>query len=186
MKNMKKILMIIAVIVTLAAITYSCRQESKQDGLNTSSNDTESNIVKTFREAKLNDDLVKQHFDLNGQYLSPMIFMEDSLYHMNDSLCNAYYLTYCKEMMEGDSMMGGGMMGGGMMGDGGMMGGGMMGGDTMGGGLMGGGMMGGDTMHGCGMMNMQSCMSDTASVNQVYRELISIRQAHSSHHPVKQ
>lgn len=168
---MKKILMFIAVIVTLAAITYSCRQESKQDGLNASSNDTESNIVKTFREAKLNDDLVKQHFDLNGQYLSPMIFMEDSLYHMNDSLCNAYYLTYCKEMMEGDSMMGGGMMGG----------------DTMHGcGMMGGGMMGGDTMHGCGMMNMQSCMSDTASVNQVYRELISIRQAHSSHHPVKQ
>lgn len=161
MKNMKKILMIIAVIVTLAAITYSCRQESKQDGLNASSNDTELNIVKTFREAKLNDDLVKQHFDLNGQYLSPMIFMEDSLYHMNDSLCNAYYLTYCKEMMEGDSMMGGGIMGDG-------------------------GMMGGDTMHGCGMMNMQSCMSDTASVNQVYRELISIRQAHSSHHPVKQ
>ena len=186
---MKKILMIMAMIVAVATITYSCKEKNTQEGLSSTLNGTESNIVKTFEEAKSNDDLVKQHFDKSGQYLSPLIFMEDSLYHMNDSLCTAYYLTYCKEMMEGDSMMGGGMMGGDTMHGCGMMDGGMMGGNNNGGGGMMGdsGMMGGNgMMGGCGMGNMQSCMSDTTAVSKVFRELLSIRQAHSSHHPVKQ
>ncbi|MCK9398470.1 MAG: hypothetical protein M0Q51_00555 [Bacteroidales bacterium] len=167
---MKQILMIIAMIIAIAAITYSCKDENRQDELNGSLNDTESNLIKAFQEAKSNDDLVINHYDPDGQYLSPLIFLEDSLYHMNDSLCNIYYLTYCQEMMEGDSMMNGNMM------DSNMMGGGMMGGD----------MMGDDTLHGSGMMAMHSFMGDTARVNQTYRELIAIRQAHPSHHPVKQ
>ena len=78
--------------------------------------------------------------------------MEDSLYHLNDSLCNSYYLTYCKDMMDGDNMMGGNMMGG-------------------------------NTMHGSGMMATHTLMGDTAIVNQCYRNLNTIRLAHSAHHP---
>lgn len=175
MKKLKMIIMIATVIAAITSITFSCKEENRQEELNGSLNDTESNLIKAFQEAKSNDDLVINHFDPDGQYLSPLIFMEDSLYHMNDSLCNTYYITYCQEMMEGDSMMNGNMM------DSNMMGGGMMGGGDM----MGDGMMGDDTMHGSGMMAMHSFMGDTARVNQTYRELIAIRQAHPSHHPVK-
>ena len=72
--------------------------------------------------------------------------MEDSLYHLNDSLCNQYYLTYCKDMMDGDNMMGGNMMGGNNM------------------------------MHGSGMMATHNYMGgDTTVVNQCYRNLNTIR-----------
>ena len=80
--------------------------------------------------------------------------MEDSIYHMNDSMCTVYYLIFCKEMMAGDNMMGGNMMGGG-------------------------------TMHGSGMMATHTFMGDTATVNQCYRDLNLIKQAHPAHHPVK-
>lgn len=118
---MKKITMFLAMIIALAAITYSCSKDNNQDTLKASLNNTENLILKTFQVAKSNDDSLTKYVDNSGQSLNPTVFMMDSLYHMNDSLCNAYYLTYCKDMLDGDNMMGGNMMGGGMMHGDGMM-----------------------------------------------------------------
>lgn len=152
---MKKITMFFAITTAIAAFASSCSKENTQDKLKEDLNNTESLLVKAFQEAKSNDDFLAEYVDPNGQFTDPSVLMLDSLYHMNDSLCEYYYLTYCKEMMDGDNMMGGNMMGG-------------------------------DTMHGSGMMAMHTFMGDTATVNQYFRELLMIRQAHPEHHPVVQ
>ena len=110
-----------AMIIAISAITYSCSKEDNQHKLKANLNNTESLVFKTLSEAKSNDDSLGKYVDPYGQSLNPAVFMMDSLYHMNDSLCNVYYLTYCEEMLDGDNMMGGNMMGGGMMHGGGMM-----------------------------------------------------------------
>ncbi len=151
---MKKIALFMAMIITLSAITFSCSKDDSQDKLKAELDSTESLVLNTFREAKSKDDSLAKYVDPYGQSLNPTVFMMDSLYHMNDSLCIVYYLTYCEEMLDGDNMMGGNMMGGGMM-------------------------------HGSDMMETHTFMGDTSLVNQYYRELNMIRQAHPAHHPVE-
>ena len=112
---MKKIALFMAMIITLSAITFSCSKDDSQDKLKAELDSTESLVLNTFREAKSKDDSLAKYVDPYGQSLNPTVFMMDSLYHMNDSLCIVYYLTYCEEMLDGDNMMGGNMMGGGMM-----------------------------------------------------------------------
>ncbi len=118
---MKKILSIISLMVLLAMITYSCKKESNQDVLNANLKKTEAQLKQSYQVAKTNDDLLKTHVTAGGHFTDPNTMMEDSLYHLNDSLCNQYYLTYCKDMMDGDNMMGGNMMGGNTMHGSGMM-----------------------------------------------------------------
>lgn len=118
---MKKILSITGIMVLLATITYSCKKESAQDLLNAHLKKTEAQILQSYQIAKTNDDLLKIHVTAGGHYTDPNTMMEDSLYHLNDSLCNQYYLTYCKDMMDGDNMMGGNMMGGNTVHGSGMM-----------------------------------------------------------------
>lgn len=141
-------------MVFVALITFSCTKENKQDEIKANLAKTETQLLKNYQAAKLNADSLAIHVGPNGQYTYPLVMMEDSLYHMNDSLFNSHYLTYCKEMMDGDNMMGGNMMGG-------------------------------NSMHGSGMMATHTFMGDTALVNQCYRDLNTIRQAHLAHHPVK-
>jgi hypothetical protein len=121
MNKMKKITMFLAMIIAVAAITYSCSKDSNQDTLKASLNNTENLLLKNFQVAKSNDDSLTKYVDISGQSLNPSVFMMDSLYHMSDSLCNEYYLTYCKDMMDGDNMMGGDMMGGDTIHGSGMM-----------------------------------------------------------------
>lgn len=112
---MKNLFSITSFLMLLAVITFSCTKENSQDQLKTDLNNTETLLQNSFQVVKLNDDLLALHVGPDGQFTDPRVMMEDSLYHMNDSLCNIYYLTYCKDMMDGDNMMGGNMMGGGMM-----------------------------------------------------------------------
>jgi len=150
---MKTILSITSLMILLAFFTSSCKKDSSQDVLNANLKTMEAQVQQSYSVAKTNDDLLKIHVTAGGHYTDPNTMMEDSLYHLNDSLCNVYYLSYCKEMMDGDNMMGGNMMGG-------------------------------NTMHGSGMMANHKYMGDTAIVNQCYRNLNTIRLAHSVHHPV--
>ena len=150
---MKNFLLITSSLAFLAIIIFSCTKESSQDQLKANLDKTESLLLKSFQVVKSNDDSLIVHVGPGGQFTDPRVMMEDSLYHMNDSLCNSYYLTYCEQMMEGDNMMGGNMMGG--------------------------------TIHGSGMMMTHVFMGDTTTINQYYRELNAIKQAHPSHHPVK-
>jgi hypothetical protein len=145
-------------MILLTLFTSSCKKDSDQNSLNDDLKKTEAQLLQSYQIAKSNDDLLKIHVTSGGHFTSPDTMMEDSLYHLNDSLCNVYYLSFCKEMMDGDNMMGDNMMGGNMM--------------------------GGNTMHGSGMMGTHTYMGDTAIVNQCYRNLNTIRLAHSAHHPV--
>jgi len=106
----------------LVLITFGCKKESSQEKLNTDLAKTETQLLKTYQDARTNDVLLIAQVGANGQYTDSRVMMEDSLYHMNDSLCNQYYLTYCKDMMDGDNMMGVSMMGGNTMHGSGMMG----------------------------------------------------------------
>jgi len=151
---MKNFLLITGSLAFLAIISFSCTKESSQEQRKANLDKTESLLLKSFQVVKSNDDSLLVHVGPGGQFTDPRVMMEDSLYHMNDSLCNSYYLTYCEQMMDGDNMMGGNMMGGG-------------------------------TMHGSGMMATHTFMGDTATVNQCYRDLNLIKQAHPAHHPVK-
>jgi hypothetical protein len=121
MKKMKNLLSITSLLMLLAVITLSCNKENSQDQLKTDLNNTETLLQKSFQLVKSNDDSLALHVGPGGQFTDPRVMMEDSLYHMNDSLCNIYYLTYCKEMIDGDNMMGGNMMGGDTMHGNGMM-----------------------------------------------------------------
>jgi hypothetical protein len=150
---MKTILSISSLMILLTLFTSSCKKDSDQNLLNDDLKKTEAQLLQSYQVAKSNDDLLKIHVTSGGHFTNPDTMMEDSLYHLNDSLCNVYYLSFCKEMMDGDNMMGGNMMGG-------------------------------NTMHGSGMMGTHTYMGDTAIVNQCYRNLNTIRLAHSAHHPV--
>jgi len=153
---MKTIISITSLMLLLAIFNTSCKKDSSnQDLLNANLKSTETQLLQSYQVAKTNDDLLKIHVTAGGHFTDPNTMMEDSLYHLNDSLCNQYYLTYCKDMMDGDNMMGGNMMGGNTM------------------------------MHGSGMMATHNYMSgDTTAVNQCYRNLNAIRLSHSVHHPV--
>lgn len=153
---MKTILSITSLMFLLAIFTTSCKKDSSnQDLLNANLKSTEKQLLQSYQVAKTNDDLLKIHVTAGGHYTDPNAMMEDSLYHLNDSLCSQYYLTYCKDMMDGDNMMGGNMMGGNNM------------------------------MHGSGMMATHNYMGgDTTAVNQCYRNLNTTRLEHANHHPV--
>ena len=166
MKTTKTILSITSLMVILALFISSCKKDSSnQDVLNANLKQTEAQVQQTYAVAKTNDDLLKIHVTAGGHFTDPGTMMEDSLYHLNDSLCNKYYLSFCKDMMDGDNMMGGNMMGSNNM--------------------MGGNNTGGNTMHGSGMMATHTYMGDTAMMNQSYRNLNTMRLGHSAHHPVK-
>ena len=151
---MKTILSITSILILLALISFSCKKESDQAVLDSNLKKIEVQVQQSYQVAKTNDDLLKIHVAAGGHFTDPNTMMEDSLYHKNDSLCNQFYLAYCKDMMDGDNMMGGNMMGG-------------------------------NTMHGSGMMATHTYMGDTAIVNQCYRNLNTMRQGHSAHHPIK-
>jgi hypothetical protein len=119
---MKTILSITSVMILLAIFTSSCKKDSSnQDVLNANLKTAETKLQQSYQVAKTNDDLLKIHVTAGGHFTDPNTMMEDSLYHKNDSLCNQFYLTYCKDMMDGDNMMGGNMMGGNTMHGSGMM-----------------------------------------------------------------
>jgi len=115
MKTMKKVLSLSLVIGATILITFSCKKESKTDELNAQLSNTEATVLKSYAAAKAYDDTLKTCVDQQGNVTCPRGMMNDSLYHMNDSLFNLHYLKYCKEMMDGDNMMGGNMMGGNAM-----------------------------------------------------------------------
>lgn len=145
------------VMAFLILISISCKKTNSQDELNTKLSQTETVLLKSYQDAKTNADLLTTHVGPNGQYTNPNVMNEDKLYHMNDSLFSLHYLTYCKDMMDGDNMMGGNSM-----------------------------MGGGNAVHGSGMMGTHAYMGDTTKVNQCYRDLNMIRQTHNTHHPVLQ
>jgi len=119
---MKTILSITSLMILVALFTSGCKKDSSnQDVLNTNLKTTEAQVQQSYQVAKTNDDLLKIHVTAGGHFTDPETMMEDSLYHKNDSLCNQFYLTYCKDMMDGDNMMGGNMMGGNTMHGSGMM-----------------------------------------------------------------
>jgi hypothetical protein len=119
---MKTILSITSVMILLAIFTSSCKKDSSnQDVLNANLKTAETKLQQSYQVAKTNDDLLKIHVTAGGHFTDPNTMMEDSLYHKNDSLCNQFYLTFCKDMMDGDNMMGGNMMGGNTMHGSGMM-----------------------------------------------------------------
>jgi len=119
---MKTFLSITSLMVLMVIFTSSCKKDSSnQDVLNANLKTAEAKLQQSYQVAKTNDDLLKIHVTAGGNFTDPNTMMEDSLYHKNDSLCNQFYLTYCKDMMDGDNMMGGNMMGGNTMHGSGMM-----------------------------------------------------------------
>ena len=152
---MKTILSMSIVSAFLVLISFSCKKTNSQDELNANLSQTETVLLKSYQDAKSNADLLATQVGPNGQYTNPGVMNEDKLYHMNDSLFSVHYLTYCKDMMDGDNMMGGNSM-----------------------------MGGGNAVHGSGMMGTHAYMGDTTKVNQCYRDLKMIRQAHTAHHPI--
>ena len=119
---MKTILSVTSLMILLALFTSSCKKDSSnRDVLNANLKTTEAQVQQSYSVAKTNDDLLKIHVTASGHFTDPNTMMEDSLYHLNDSLCNKYYLSYCKDMMDGDNMVGGTMMGGNTMHGSGMM-----------------------------------------------------------------
>ena len=118
---MKNLHLITSLTALLALAIFSCTKENKQDELKASLAQTETLLLKNYQDARSNDALLTVQVGPNGQYTDPRVMMEDSLYHMNDSLFTMHYLSYCKEMMDGDNMMGGNMMGGNTMHGSGMM-----------------------------------------------------------------
>lgn len=154
---MKTFLSMSIVSAFLIFISFSCKKTNSQDELNIKLSQTETVLLKSYQDAKSNADLLTTHVGPNGRYTNPNVMNEDRLYHTNDSLFSQHYLTYCKDMMDGDNMMGGNSM-----------------------------MGGGNAVHGSGMMGTHAFMGDTTKVNQCYRDLKMIRQAHIAHHPVLQ
>ena len=155
---MKTILSMSIVLAFLAVVTFSCKKANNPEEIKAQLRQTQTLLLKSYQGAKSNAYSLTLHVGSNKQYTDPRAMMEDSLYHLNDSLFKLHYLTYCKEMMTGDNMMGNKMMGNNMM--------------------------SGNTMHGSGMMGAHSFMGDTAKVNQYSRDLNTIRKAHLSYHPV--
>ena len=112
---MKTFLSMSIVLAFLALVTFSCKKANNQDEIKTQMNQTQTLLLKSYQGAKSNADSLTLHVGSNGKYTDPRAMMEDSLYHLNDSLFQLHYLTYCKEMMTGDNMMGNNMMSGNNM-----------------------------------------------------------------------
>lgn len=121
-RKMKKNIVMTIAISFLFFIAFSCKKESQKEILNANLKKNETLLQQSYQVAKTNDNLLKLHVSPDGQFTEPNVMMEDSLYHLNDSLCNLYYLTYCEIMIDGDNMMGGNMMGGNTMHGNNMMG----------------------------------------------------------------
>lgn len=119
--KMKNVTRVILSTILFTLLLSSCSKESKQDDLNNQLTDIQSKLINSYQIAKTSDDSLIVHVNSNGEYIYPGTMMEDSLYHLNDSLCNLYYNTYCDLMESGDDMMGSGMMGGNGMHGSGMM-----------------------------------------------------------------
>ncbi len=109
---MKTLVSIAVASVLLAMVTFSCKKESDQDAINSNLKRSEKLLQNSFQEVKFNDDLLKTHVSFDGKYTDPNVLSEDRLYHLNDSLCNIYYLAFCTAMLDGDNSMGSNMMGG--------------------------------------------------------------------------
>lgn len=109
---MKTLLSIAVALVFLLMVTFSCKKESDQDAINSNLKISEKLLQNSFQEVKFNDDLLKSRVSFDGSYTDPNVLAEDRLYHLNDSLCNIYYLAYCTAMLNGDNSMGSNMMGG--------------------------------------------------------------------------
>lgn len=115
MRTIKKVNLIILLIGTLMLFNYSCNKESNNDELNAKLAQTEDLLLKSYKAAKAYDDTLKTCVDSLGFVTCPNGMMDDSLYHMHDSLFMQHYLTYCEEMESGDNMMGGNNMHGSTM-----------------------------------------------------------------------
>jgi hypothetical protein len=115
MKAIMKIHLITLVIGALILITYGCNKENNNDELNAKLSKTEDLLLKSYTAAKAYDDTLKTCVDSLGFVTCPRGIMDDSLYHVHDSLFMHHYLTYCEDMESGDNMMGGNMMGGNNM-----------------------------------------------------------------------
>jgi hypothetical protein len=117
MESVNSIISITSLMILLALFTSGCKKDSSnQYAFNANLKSTEAQVQQSYSVAKTNDDLLKIHVTAGGHFTDPVMLMEDSLYHLNDSLCKKFYLLYCKNMYDGDNMMGGNMMGGnGMM-----------------------------------------------------------------------
>lgn len=95
----------------IALTTFSCKKDNGQNVIKAQLSQTEGRLLVNYNIAVLNADSLATQVAPNGHYTNTLVMMEDSLYHMNDSLFNVNYLTYCKEMTDGDNMMGNSMMG---------------------------------------------------------------------------
>jgi hypothetical protein len=109
---MKTLVSIAVAFVLLVLLTFSCKKESEQDAISSNLKRSEKLLQNSFQVVKFNDDLLKSRVSAVGQFTDPNVLTEDSLYHLNDSLCKLYYNAYCKAMKEGDNMMGGSLMNG--------------------------------------------------------------------------
>ena len=112
---MKTILSLTIVVAFLTLITVSCKKNDSQIVIKARLNQTEGILLTNYNMAVLNGNSLATQVAPNGHYTNPLVIVEDSLYRMNDSLFNVHYLTYCKEMTDGDNMMGNNMMGGSTM-----------------------------------------------------------------------
>lgn len=118
---MKSLVSIAVASVLLVMVTFSCKKESNQDAINSNLKRTEKLLQNSFQAVKFNDDLLKSRVSFDGKFTDSNVLTEDSIYHLNDSLCNIYYLAYCKAMLDGDNTMGSNMMGGNSIHGSGMM-----------------------------------------------------------------
>jgi hypothetical protein len=108
---MKTLVSIAVAFVLLVLVTFSCKKESEQDAINSNLKRSAELLQNSFQAVKINDDLLKIHVGFDGAFTDSNVLSEDRLYHLNDSLCNVYYLAYCKAMLVSDISMGSNMMG---------------------------------------------------------------------------
>lgn len=118
---MKTLVSIAFAFVLLVLVTFSCKKESEQDAINSNLKRSAKLLQNSFQEVKFNDNLLSTRVGFDGKYTDPNVLSEDRIYHLNDSLCNIYYLAYCKAMLDGDNSMGSNMMGGNSIHGSGMM-----------------------------------------------------------------
>ena len=83
---MKTILSMSIVLAFLALISSSCKKAVSEDVISSNLSQTETVLLKNYQVAKTNADLLTVQVGSNGQYTNPNVRMEDSLYHMNDSM----------------------------------------------------------------------------------------------------
>lgn len=109
---MKTLVSLALASVLLGLIIFSCKKETNQDAITSSLDQSKKLLQNSFQIVKFNDDLLKLGVSFDGTFTDPNVIAEDKLYHLNDSLCNIYYLTFCKAMLDADNSMGANMMNG--------------------------------------------------------------------------